>query len=143
MTLENVKIPPSKSYINSYACRLTEPTFGAEITTSKKAVFWTLQFQFNCGTYPIRQLSSLKLPMDSQSIQTTSSKSISVLNVRTDFPIYIAKQSGTLTKMLKWCFAWQCEYGCLPLHIEIQILLQKYLFYNDCLDSSWSIKIKN
>ena len=38
-TLENVQIPSSKPHINSYACRLTEPTFGAEITTSEKLQF--------------------------------------------------------------------------------------------------------
>ena len=35
-TLENVQLPSSKSHINSYACRLTGPTFGA---TSKKFQF--------------------------------------------------------------------------------------------------------
>ena len=39
------------------------------------------------------------------------------------------------------CFVWQYEYQCLPLHIEI--LLQKYLFYNDCLDSCWSTVVKS
>ena len=75
------------------------------------AIFWALQFQFNCWTYQIRQLSFLKLPMDSQCIQATSSKNISVPNVRTDFPIYIAMQSGTLTKMSKWCFVWQWHFN--------------------------------
>ena len=109
-TLENVQIPSSKLYINSYACRLTEPTFEAEITTyfwkvaishiiqnhwKKLALFWVLQFPFNCGTCPIRQLPSLKLPMDSKCIQATSLKSIFAPNVRRDFPIYIARQSAT------------------------------------------------
>ena len=53
----------------------------------KLALFWVCQFQFNYGTYPIRQLSSLKLPMDSQCIQATSSKSVSVPNIRRDFLI--------------------------------------------------------
>ena len=78
--------------------------------------------------------------MDFQCIQASSSKSISLPNVRTDFHIYIARQSATLTKMFK-CFAWQYEYQCLPLHIEI--LLQKFLFYNDCLDSCWSTVVKS
>ena len=108
----------------------------------KIALFWAFQFQFNCGTCWVRQLSSLKLPMNSQCIQPTISKSISVSNVRADFPIYIARQSATLTKLSKWCFVWQCEYGCLLLHTEILILLQKFLFYTDCLDSCWSIAVK-
>ena len=47
-------------------------------------------FQFSSGTYPIRQLLYLKLPMDSEGIQASSSKSISVPNVRTEFHIYFA-----------------------------------------------------
>ena len=39
-TLENVQIPSSKPYINSYVCILTEPTFGEEITTSEKPQFY-------------------------------------------------------------------------------------------------------
>ena len=79
-TMENVQISSSKPYINSYACKLTRPNFRAEITTSEKfqfhmefkiiekklALLGALQFQFHCGTYPIVQLSSFKLPMDSQ-----------------------------------------------------------------------------
>ena len=38
-TLQNVHIPSSKPYINSCACRLTEPTLRAEITTSEKFQF--------------------------------------------------------------------------------------------------------
>ena len=75
-------------------------------------------------------------------IQASSLKSISVPNVRGDFHIYTAMQSATLTKTSKWCFVWQYEYGCLPFHIEIWIILQKYLLYNDCLDSCWSIAVK-
>ena len=44
-------------------------------------------------------------------------------------------------KNLKYCFLWQFEHSCFPLHVEIQIL-QKYLFYNDCLDSCWPIVVK-
>ena len=79
--MENVKVPSSKPYVNSYACRLTEPTFEAEITTSENFQFHiienyrkklvllrALQFQFDSGTCPIRELLSLKLPMDSQCI---------------------------------------------------------------------------
>ena len=53
-------------------------------------------FQFNSGTYPIWQLLSLKLPMDSKRIQASSSKSISILNNRRDFHIYFATLSATL-----------------------------------------------
>ena len=77
------------------------------------ALLWVLQFQFNCGTYSIRQLSSFKLPMDSQCIQVSSSKSISVPNVRIDSHIYIARESASLKKMSKWCFVSQYEYGVL------------------------------
>ena len=94
----------------------------------KIAPFWALQFQFNCGTYPIRQLSSLKLPMDSQCIQATSSKSTSVKNIRRNSPIYIARQSAALTKMSKWCFVWQCEYG----DVSPYILKFKFFFKNTC-----------
>ena len=129
-TLENVQITFSKPYINSYECRITETTFGAEITTFEKFQFhiqfktielllWAIQFQFNCEIYPLVQLSSLKLPMDSQCIQASSSKSISVPNVREGFHIYTARQSATLTKISKWCFVWQYGYGCLPSHINI------------------------
>ena len=52
----------------------------------------------NCGTYPIRQLSSLKLPTDSQCIQATSSKGIFVPNIRREFLIYTSRQSATLTQ---------------------------------------------
>ena len=97
------------------------------------ALLWAIHFQFNCKIYLIVQLSSLKLPMDSQCIQASSSKSISVSNVREDFHIYIARQSTTLTKMPKWCFVWQYEYGCLPLHIRIWILLQKKLVLHTLL----------
>ena len=45
-------------------------------------------------------------------------------------------------KIPKWCFVWQYKYGCLSLHIEIEIFLQKYLFYNNCLESYWSIVVK-
>ena len=38
-TLENERILPSKPYINCYACRLTETTFGAEITLLKSSNF--------------------------------------------------------------------------------------------------------
>ena len=41
--------------------------------------------------------------------------------------------------MSKWYLVWQREYGRLSLYIEIEILLQNYFFYNDCLDSCWSI----
>ena len=85
----------------------------------KIALLWALQFQFNWRTYPIRQLSSLKLPMDSQCIQASSSKSIFVPNVRRNFQIYISRQSATLKKMSKWYFVWQYQYGCVPLHIDI------------------------
>ena len=44
-TLENVQIPSYKPYINSYGGRLTEPTFGAGITTSEKFQF---HMQFKC-----------------------------------------------------------------------------------------------
>ena len=88
----------------------------------KPALLWALQFQFNCGIYPIIHLSSLKLPMDSQCIQT-SSKSISVSSVRGDFDVYIARYSANLTKISKWYIVWQYEYGCLPLHNEISNLL--------------------
>ena len=48
-------------------------------------------FQFNSGTYPIRQYLSLKLPMDFECIQqASSSKSISVPNVSREFHIYFA-----------------------------------------------------
>ena len=47
-------------------------------------------FQFNSGTDPIRQLLSLKLSIDSACIQTSSSKSVSVPNVRREFHIYFA-----------------------------------------------------
>ena len=79
----------------------------------KPALLWAHQFQFNYGTYPIVELLSFKLPMDSQCIQASSLKSISVPNIRGDFHIHIAVQNATLTK----CFVWQYEYGCLPLHI--------------------------
>ena len=78
--------------------------------------------------------------MDFQCIQASSSKSISLPNVRRDFHISIARQSVTLTKMFK-CFVWQYEYQCLPLHIEI--LVHKYLFYSDCLDSRLSTAVKS
>ena len=42
----------------------------------------------------------------------------------------------------KCCFVWQYEYTCLCLHIYIWILPLKYLFYNDFLDSCWSIVVK-
>ena len=64
----------------------------------KLDLLWALQFQFHCGTYPIGQLSSLKLPIYSQWTQVSSSKSVSVPNVRRDFHDYFAKQSTTLTK---------------------------------------------
>ena len=38
-TLENVQILSFKLYINSYACRITEPTFGAKLATSEKFEF--------------------------------------------------------------------------------------------------------
>ena len=60
-------------------------------------------------------------------IQASSLKSISVLNVRGDFHIYTAMQSATLTKMSKWCFVWQYEYGCLPF-----VLKFKLFFKNIC-----------
>ena len=47
----------------------------------KLALLRDLQFQFNSGKYPIRQLLPLKLLMDFQCIQASSSKSISVPNV--------------------------------------------------------------
>ena len=40
----------------------------------KLALLWALQLQLNCGAYPIRQPLSLKLPVDSQCIQVSSSK---------------------------------------------------------------------
>ena len=121
-----------------------EPNFRYNSKPLKKpALLWALQFQFNCEIYPIVQISSLKVPIHSQWIQASSSKSISFLNVRGDFHIYTARQSPTFDEMTsKWCFLWQCEYGCLHLHIEIEIFLQKYLFYSDCLDSCWSIVVK-
>ena len=68
----------------------------------KLAPLWALQFQFNCETYPIRKLPSLKLHKDSQCTQASSStKNIYVPNVRRDFHIYIARQSAALTKNLK------------------------------------------
>ena len=51
--------------------------------------------------YPIVQLLSLKMPMDSQCIDATSFKRISVPNVMGDFHIYTARESATLTKMSK------------------------------------------
>ena len=97
----------------------------------KLALSRARQFHFNSGKYPIRQLLSLKLPMDSQCIQASSS--ISVPNVRRDFHIYFARQSATLTKMSKLCFVWQYEYGCFPLLTEIlnsssKILVLQWLF---------------
>ena len=120
-----MQIPSSKPYINSYTCRLTETSFGAEITTIEK--WGALQFQFNYGIYPIVQLSSLKLSIDSQCIQATSSKSISLPSVRGNLYIYTGRQSATLTKMSKWCSVWQYEYGCLPY-----ILKFKFFFNNTC-----------
>ena len=57
----------------------------------KLALLWALQFQFNSETYPIRQLLSLKLPMDSKYVQASSLKNISVPNVRRNFHIHIAR----------------------------------------------------
>ena len=113
----------------------------------KPVLPWALQFQFKCGTYPIIQLSSLKLPMNSQCIQATGSKSIYGPNAKRDFPIYTTRQSTTLTKMSKWCFVamwiWISSLTYWNLNSSSKILvLQKYLFYNDCLDLCWSIVVK-
>ena len=78
-----------------------------------------LQFKFNCGVYPIVQLLPLKQPTDSQYIQASSLKSISVPNVKGVFHIHTSRQNATFTKMLKWGFGWQYECGCLPLHMKI------------------------
>ena len=43
--------------------------------------------------------------MDSQCLQATSLKSISVSNVKGEFHIYIAKQSAPLTKNVKMMFS--------------------------------------
>ena len=59
-------------------------------------------------------------------MQPSSSNSISVPDVRGDFNIYIVRQSATLTKISKWCFVWQYEYGSLPL------LKSKFFFKNTC-----------
>ena len=105
--------------LNSYTYRLTEPTFGAKITTfekfqfhiwfktieKKQALLWALQFQFNCRRYSIKKLSSFKLPMDSQCIQDSSLKGIFVPNVNGGFHIYITRQSATLTVQMLFCVA--------------------------------------
>ena len=76
-------------------------TYNSKLLKKKLVLLWTLQFKFNRGTYPIGQLSYLKLPMDSQWIQASRSKSIFVPNVKRDFHTYFANQNATLTKMSK------------------------------------------
>ena len=99
----------------------------------KLALFWAIQFPFNCEIYTIVQLSSLKLSMDLQWIQASSLKSISIPNVPQVLHIYTARKSATLTKMSE-CFVGQYEYG--------------YFFYkyrNNCSRmtvSCWSIEVK-
>ena len=103
------------------------------MSSSLSVSLWNI---YNCVTL------SLKLPMDSKGIESSSSNFFSFSNVTLDFHIYIARQSATLTKISKWCFVWQYKYGWLLLHIGNYVLLQKYLFYNDCLDLRWSIVVK-
>ena len=108
------------------------------------ALLWALQFQFNCEIYPIVQLSSLKLPIESQYIQVSSLKSISFPNVRKD-SIFTPPGKVPLWKNCQYDLLngkWKYEYGCVPLHTEISILLQKYLFHNGCLDSCLTIVVK-
>ena len=40
----------------------------------KLPLLWALQLKFNCGTYPIAQLSSLKLSVDSQAYKLVVQK---------------------------------------------------------------------
>ena len=71
--------------------------------------------------------------MHSQCIQVSSLKSISVPNVRVFFHIYTARQSATLKKKFEsdgLCGNMNMDASLL-LHIEIEILLQEYLLYND------------
>ena len=125
--LENIQIPSSNLYINSYAFKITEPTFGAKITTyfwkvltshavqnkplKNPALWWAIQFQFNCELWI--QLYNCESNCTTFVFETaygfttgtaSSLKSIFVPNVRVDFHIYTVRQSVTLTKMSKWWF---------------------------------------
>ena len=139
--MENVQIPSSRPYINFYTCRLTEPTFRTEINTSEMFQFshiiqnhWKklpllldLQFQFNCGAYPIRQLSSLKLSIDSQCMQPTSSKSIYVANVRKWW--YINKNVKMIFCVAIWIWMSSLTYWNLNSPSKILRLLGFMLVY--------------
>ena len=60
--------------------------------------------------------------MDSQCIQVSSSKSISVPNVRGDFDIYIAKQSATLRKS-------QNGVLCDNMNMDVSAYILKFKFF--------------
>ena len=120
--LENVQLSLStrKKWIligNPYAStsRVHHPHF----SNIQKSIPHISSFSLIVGLWKMYMFLLLKLPMDSQWIQASSSKRISIPNVRKDFHIYLARRSATLAKMSKWCFVWQYEYGYLPLHIEI------------------------
>ena len=91
-------------------------------------LLWALQFQLNCETYQIRKLSSLKLPMDSQGTQASSSKSVSLPNVRRNFHIYIS----SLDKKIKMMFCvaiwmWMSSLTYWNLNSSSKILVLQWL----------------
>ena len=93
----------------------------------KPALLWALQFQFNYGIYPIVQLLSLKLPMESQCIQVSSLKSISFPNVMRDsiftlpgkVPLWQNCQNDVLC-------------GNMNMDISPYILKFKFFYKNTC-----------
>ena len=75
-----------------------------------------------------------------RSISAPNVKKISIFTLLCKVSFW---QKFATPKMEKQFFCVAYEYGRLHLRIKMQISLQKHLFWNDCLDSSWSIVMIN
>ena len=98
-------------------------TYGSK-PLRKQVILQVFQFELNSGVHPIVQISSLKLPMDSPCKKDSSSKSVSVQNVREDFHIYFVRKGITL----------KCQNdvlcGNMNMDVSTNILKFKFFFKN-------------
>ena len=119
--MENAPIPSPKPYINSYACRLVEPYNFC----SRNNYFWNVPisniiqnqwkklssktlfgFKLTIEHIQLYEFHPFKLPTLPSYIQGSSSKSISVRNVRGSIHICFARQSTNIAIFTRNNLCW-------------------------------------
>ena len=108
---------------NNYFLKNSNFTYNSK-PLKKLPLLWALQFQFNCGTCAIRQLSSLKLLRILNAYRPVA-QNVFLFQMLEETSIFTLP--GNSRKVPKWYFFWQYEYGFCPC-----ILKFKLFFKNSC-----------